>query len=160
MHESHTKKELFLLIVLNSLSFTLVQSRWKYLLQLKQFNTSDDAEKIELQEAQMLLHLSAILDQLKSNVKIPCECVSKYIGETGRPLDIESVSTEGISWNWIEKVREEADEAATSIISSHAVEHNHQVNWEEVTILANKSNTRKIKIHEAAAMHIEDNVIN
>jgi hypothetical protein len=43
--------------------------------------------------------------------------------------------------------------------ASHAVEHNHQVNWEEVTILAKEINTRKRKIHEAAAMHIEDNVI-
>jgi hypothetical protein len=39
------------------------------------------------------------------------------------------------------------------------VEHKLQVNWEEVTILVKRSNTRKRKIHEAAAMHIEDNVI-
>jgi hypothetical protein len=47
------------------------------------------------------------------------------------------------------------DEAATSsLLASHAVENNHQVNWEEVTILAKKSNMRKRKIHEAAVMHI------
>jgi hypothetical protein len=39
------------------------------------------------------------------------------------------------------------------------VEHNQQVNWEDVTILAKESNTRKRKIHKAAEMHIEDNVI-
>jgi hypothetical protein len=52
------------------------------------------------------------------------------------------------------------DEAATSsLLAARAVEHNHQVNWEEVTILAKETNTRKGKIHEAAVMHIEDNVI-
>jgi hypothetical protein len=54
----------------------------------------------------------------------------------------------------------EGNEAATSSpLAAHAVEHNHQVNWEEVTTLAKESNTRKRKIHGAAAMHIEDNVI-
>jgi hypothetical protein len=43
--------------------------------------------------------------------------------------------------------------------SLHAVEHNHQVKWEQVTILAKETNIRKRKIHKAAVMHIEDNII-
>jgi hypothetical protein len=46
-----------------------------------------------------------------------------------------------------------------SLLATYAVEHYHQVNWEEVTILAKESNTNERKIHEAAAMHIEDKVI-
>jgi anti-sigma factor ChrR (cupin superfamily) len=54
----------------------------------------------------------------------------------------------------------EGDEAATSsLLASHAVVHNHQINWEEVTILAKDCNIRKRKIHEAAVMHKEDNAI-
>jgi hypothetical protein len=92
--------------------------------------------------------------------KIPCECGAKYIGETGRPLDIR-VSEHQRSWLKLDREREkEGDEAATSsLLASHAVEHIHQVNWEEVTILSKESNIRKRKIHEAAVMHIKDNVI-
>jgi hypothetical protein len=92
--------------------------------------------------------------------KIPCECGAKYIGETGRTLDIR-VSEHRRNWlkvGWDEQ--QEGDEAATSsLLAPHTVEHNHQVNWEEVTILDKEGNNRKRKIHEAAAMHIEDNVI-
>jgi hypothetical protein len=38
------------------------------------------------------------------------------------------------------------------------VEHNQQVNWEEVT-KAKETNTRKKNIHEVAVMQIEGNVI-
>jgi hypothetical protein len=58
-----------------------------------------------------------------------------------------------------QREKEEDEVATSSLLTSHAVEHNHQVNWEEMTIVAKESNTRKRKIHEAAAMHIEDNVI-
>jgi hypothetical protein len=87
--------------------------------------------------------------------KIPCECGAKYIGETGRPLDIR-VSEHRRNLLKLDREREkEGDEAATaSLLASHAVEHNLQVNWEEATIMDKESNTRKRKIHEAAAMHI------
>jgi hypothetical protein len=92
--------------------------------------------------------------------KIPCECGAKYIGETGRPLDIR-VSEHRRNWLKLDRKREkEGDEAATSsLLASYAVEHNHQINWEEVTILAKESNIRKKKIYEAAVMHVENNVI-
>jgi hypothetical protein len=56
----------------------------------------------------------------------------------------------------------DGDEAATSSLlasASHAVEHNHQVNWKEVTILAKERNPRKRKMYEAAVMQLKDNVI-
>jgi hypothetical protein len=75
------------------------------------------------------------------------------------PLDIR-VNEHQRNWLKLDREREEWDEAATSsLLASHTVEHNHQVNWEEVTILAKESNIRKRKINEAAVMHIEDNVI-
>jgi L-rhamnose mutarotase len=69
-------------------------------------------------------------------------------------LDIR-VNEHRRNWLKLDREREEGDEAATSsLLESHAAEHNHQVNWEEVTILVKESNTRNRKIHEAAAMHI------
>jgi hypothetical protein len=92
--------------------------------------------------------------------KIPSECGAKYIGETERLLDIR-VSEHRRNWLKLDREREkEGDEAAaSSLLASHAVEYNHQENWEEVTILAKESSIRKRKIHEASVMHIEDNVI-
>jgi hypothetical protein len=90
--------------------------------------------------------------------KIPCECCAKYIGETGRPLDIR-VSEHRRNWLKLDGEKEEDEATTSSLLASQAVEHNHQVNWEEVLILAKERNTRKREFHEAAAMHIEDNVI-
>jgi hypothetical protein len=41
----------------------------------------------------------------------------------------------------------------------HAVDNNHQVKWEDVSVLAKESNTNRRKIHEAAEIYIEENVI-
>jgi hypothetical protein len=59
---------------------------------------------------------------------IPCECGSKYIGETGRTLDIRG-SEHQRNWLKLDREREKVgDEAATSsLLASHAVECNHQV---------------------------------
>jgi hypothetical protein len=87
--------------------------------------------------------------------KIPSECGAKYIGETGRPLYIIVNEHRRNRLQLDRGEKKERDEAATSsLFASHAVEHNHQVYWEEVTILAKDSNIRKKKIHEAAIMHV------
>jgi hypothetical protein len=57
--------------------------------------------------------------------KIPCECGTKYIRKTGRPLDIR-VREHRINRLKLDRERDEA--ATSSLLASHAVEHNHQVN--------------------------------
>jgi hypothetical protein len=47
----------------------------------------------------------------------------------------------------------------SSPLVMHAVNNNHQVKWEDVSVLAKKSNTKKRKIHEASIIYIEENVI-
>jgi hypothetical protein len=49
-----------------------------------------------------------------------------------------------------ERERGGCEAATSSLLASHAMEHNHQVIWEEVTILAKESKIRKRKIHAAA----------
>jgi hypothetical protein len=62
---------------------------------------------------------------------------------------------------WRERRRGGGEAATSSLLASHAVEHNHKVNWKEVTILAKKTNpsSSRRKIHGTAVMHIEENVI-
>jgi hypothetical protein len=42
------------------------------------------------------------------------------------------------------------------MLAMHAVDNNHQVKWEDVSVLAKESNTKEKKIHEAAAIYIEN----
>jgi hypothetical protein len=66
-----------------------------------------------------------------------------------------SVSEHRRIWLKLDRKRDEGDEAATSsLLASHSVEHNHQLNWEEVTILDRVQHQGK-KNHETAVMHIE-----
>jgi hypothetical protein len=43
-------------------------------------------------------------------------------------------------------------------LAAHTAENKHHVKWEEVKILGQEDHYKR-KIHEAAAMHIESNVI-
>jgi hypothetical protein len=57
-------------------------------------------------------------------------------------------------------MREEIKKRRTSSLSAmHELNNNHQVKWEDVSVLAKESNTKKRKIHEAAAIYIKENVI-
>jgi hypothetical protein len=86
--------------------------------------------------------------------RIPYECGAKYIGETGRPLDRRKLLK-------LSRYREIGikEESSSSLLATHAAENRHQVLCEEVTILGSENNAKKRKFHEAAVMHIEDNVI-
>jgi hypothetical protein len=87
--------------------------------------------------------------------KILFECGAKYIGETGRSLDIR-VSEHRRNWLKLDRERERRrgmKQPHHLLLASHAGVHNHQVNWEEVTVLAKESNTSKRKIHEAWIQH-------
>lgn len=92
--------------------------------------------------------------------KIPCECGAQYIGETGRPLEVRVSEHRR---NWL-KLRGDLDngivpEYVSSLLAAHAVENKHEIQWEEVKVLATESNIKKRKIHEAAVMCITENVI-
>jgi hypothetical protein len=92
--------------------------------------------------------------------KIPCECGAKYLGETGRPLQMR-VNEHRRNWDKMKREKEEGMDldSIPSLLAAHAVENDHQVQWEEVKILAKESNVKKRKIHEAAAMYLEDEII-
>jgi hypothetical protein len=94
--------------------------------------------------------------------RIPCECgsKSKYIGETGRPLETR-VSVRRRNLLKLSRDREIGieDESMSSLFATHAAENRHQVLWEEATILGSEINAKKRKFHEAAVMHIDNNVI-
>jgi hypothetical protein len=61
----------------------------------------------------------------------------------------------------MEREKEEGLEADTisSLLACHAIEQDHQVLWDDVNILAKEPNTKRCKIHEAAAMYLEEEVI-
>jgi hypothetical protein len=66
--------------------------------------------------------------------------------------------------NWIKlnnenKGGDKKEENISSLLAMHAVNHNHHVKWEDVSVLAKESNTKKRKFHEAEAIYIEENVI-
>jgi hypothetical protein len=86
--------------------------------------------------------------------------ISNYIGETGRPLETRVSEPRR---NLLKRSRDREigteDESLSSLLATHAAENRHQVHWEEVTILGSENNAQKRKFHEAAVMHIEDNVI-
>jgi hypothetical protein len=49
--------------------------------------------------------------------------------------------------NWIklnnENERDKKEENISSLLAMHAVDNNHQVKWEDVSVLAKESNTKK-----------------
>jgi hypothetical protein len=47
----------------------------------------------------------------------------------------------------------------SSLLATHAVEQNHKVQWDGVKILAKETNVKTRKIHEAAAMYLEENIV-
>jgi hypothetical protein len=65
--------------------------------------------------------------------------------------------------NWLKlynlKEKDINEENISSLLAAHAAENKHHVKWEEVKILGKENHCKKRKIHEAAAMHIESNVI-
>ena len=92
--------------------------------------------------------------------KIPCQCGANYIGETGRQLQVR-VNEHRRNWEKMKKEKEEGNDMdiISSLLAAHAVEKEHQIEWEEVTILANEANMKRRKIHEAAAIYLEEEVI-
>jgi hypothetical protein len=92
--------------------------------------------------------------------KVPCECGAKYVGETGRSLQMR-VNEHRRNWDKMKREMEEGMDldSIPSLLAAHTVENDHQVQWEEVKILAKESNVKKRKIHEAAAMYLEDEII-
>jgi hypothetical protein len=93
--------------------------------------------------------------------KIPCECGANYIGETGRPLE-KRVNEHKRNWLKLSKLYEKDinEENISSLLAAHAAENKHHVKWEDYKILRKENHCKERKIHEAAAMHIESNVIN
>jgi hypothetical protein len=54
--------------------------------------------------------------------------------------------------NWIKLNNEnergdKKEENISSLLAMHAVDNNHQVKWEDVSMLAKENNTKKRKIH-------------
>jgi hypothetical protein len=92
--------------------------------------------------------------------RIPCECGAKYVGETGWPLEVR-VNEHKSNWQKMKREKEEGLEADTisSLLACHAVDQDHNVLWDDVNILAKEPNTKGRKIHEAAAMYLEEEVI-
>jgi len=92
--------------------------------------------------------------------RIPCECGTKYVGETGRPLQVR-VNEHKRNWEKMKREREEGKDMdnVSSLLAAHAVEKNHKVQWDGVKILAKETNVKKRKIHEAAAMYLEENIV-
>jgi hypothetical protein len=91
--------------------------------------------------------------------RIPCECGAKYVGETGRPLEVR-VNEHKRNWQKMKREKEEGLEVDTiiSLLACHAIEQDHQVLWDDVKILAKEPNRKRRKIHEAAAMYLEEEV--
>ena len=89
-----------------------------------------------------LLHPKDKTDKLKKCgviYLVTCNtCKKEYIGETGRPLG---------------KRLEEHRKITSSAINEHINTTGHQINWEEVKILASESNTSRRKIKEAIYIH-------
>ena len=92
--------------------------------------------------------------------KIPCHCGANYVGETGRQLQVR-VNEHRRNWEKMKRDKEEEKdtENISSLLAIHAVEKEHQIKWEEVKILASEVNMKKRKIHEAAAIYLEEEVI-
>jgi hypothetical protein len=92
--------------------------------------------------------------------RILCDCGVKYVGETGRPLEVR-MNEHKRNWQKMKREKEEGKEADTisSLLACHAIKQDHQVLWDDVQFLAKEPNERRRKIHEAAAMHLEQEVI-
>jgi hypothetical protein len=101
-----------------------------------------------------------VTNQGKTVYRIPCECGAKNVGETDQPLEVR-VNEHKRNWQKMKREKEEGLEAATisSLLACHAVEQGHKVLWDDVNILAKEPNTKRRKIHEAAAMNLEEEVI-
>ena len=93
-------------------------------------------------------------------LKIPCNCGANYVGETGRQLKVR-VNEHRRNWEKMKRDKDEKKEIEniSSLLAIHAVEKDHQIKWEEVKILASEVNMKKRKIHEAAAIYLEEEVI-
>jgi hypothetical protein len=74
---------------------------------------------------------------------IPCECVRRYIGETGRPLAIQ-----------LHKHRQNLKDCLLekSKLAQHAYEEGHRVGWDNCRILEIESNNRYREYKESAHM--------
>ncbi|KAJ8915965.1 hypothetical protein NQ315_016642 [Exocentrus adspersus] len=82
--------------------------------------------------------------------EIPCECEKSYIGETKRPV----------------KVRINEHQTLTRLgntgklrIARHVWEEQHQMRWDQATIIAKQQGWKKRKLKEAAFMAITPNCI-
>jgi hypothetical protein len=76
--------------------------------------------------------------------RIPCECGAKYMGKTGRPLEVR-VNEHKRNWQKMKREKEEGLEAVTisSLLACHAREQDHQILWDDVKILAKDAITKR-----------------
>lgn len=81
----------------------------------------------------------------KSNVvyQVPCSCGRVYIGETKRALETRIKE---------HKAATRRGELEKSAIAEHALNHHHQVGWDEFKVLDEGANNTTLLIKEA--LHI------
>jgi hypothetical protein len=94
------------------------------------------------------------MEKMETNIKV--QNTGNHIKfSAGRPLEVR-VNEHKRNWQKMKREKEEGLEAATfsSLLACHAVEQDHKVLWDDVNILAKEPNTKRRKIHEAAAMYL------
>ena len=76
--------------------------------------------------------------------RIPClDCDHSYIGETGRTLKVRLMKHKRCCWNL---------DPQKSAVAQHALDENHQIDWEGSTVIDRESHWHRRSIKEA--MHI------
>jgi hypothetical protein len=80
--------------------------------------------------------------------------------DIGRPLQAR-VNEHKRNWEKMKREREGGKDMdnVSSLLAARAVEQNHKVQWDGEKILAKETNVKKRKIHEAAAMYLEENIV-
>jgi predicted GIY-YIG superfamily endonuclease len=81
---------------------------------------------------------------------IPCDCGRCYIGATSRPL---KVRIKEHKYNLTEGLLE------NSKLAQHAYEEDHNISWQESTVLQIEPNTTYRKYKESAHMSLVDHLI-
>ena len=82
--------------------------------------------------------------------EIPCECGRTYIGETKRPLKVRIKEHQRLA---------QLGETDKSRLVQHAWNEDHNVKWDEASIISKEEGWRRRKLKEAAFMAITPNPI-